>query len=223
VVRRLSKMHILCLNGSPRRGGNTDTVLKHFIEGASSLGADVETLFLRDFSYSPCVELYACRVDGKCALRDDMDAIYPKLEKCDMLVVASPIFFYALPAHLKALIDRCQANWIRKYVIDKNIGHEIKRPGIFIGIGATGGKNLFRGPIFTIKYFFDALDVRYEAELLLRGLDLKDDAKKRPEILGEARGLGLALAEKHFSKESPGGTGNILPPDAPTETEENRT
>jgi len=171
-------------------------VLQHFAEGATQAGARVETLRLRDFTYSPCLEIYACRRDGRCALRDDMDIIYPKLAECDMLVVASPMFFYGLPAHLKALIDRCQANWVRKYEIDGKQGHECTRPGVFLGLGATGGKNLFRGAIFTMRYFFDALDVRYEADLLLRGLDFRGDAQKHPEMLAEAEELGAALVRR---------------------------
>jgi multimeric flavodoxin WrbA len=127
-------------------------------------------------------------------IRDDMDTIYPKLLEADRIIVASPMFFYGVTGQLKALIDRCQATWARKYVLKQKLS-EKERKGAFIAIGATKGKQLFDGSILVIKYFFQAIDVQYVDELLVRGVDKKGDIKDHPTALSEAFELGKKLAK----------------------------
>jgi multimeric flavodoxin WrbA len=105
---------------------------------------------------APCREYYRCLKDGNCAIRDDMDDIYPKLLDADRVIVASPIFFYGLTSQVKALIDRSQAIWARKYVLKQNLP-ESGRKGAFIAVGATRGEKLFDGSILTVKYFFKTI------------------------------------------------------------------
>jgi multimeric flavodoxin WrbA len=111
-------------------------------------------------------------------------------------MLASPIFFYSVSAHTKMLIDRCQSLWVKKYWINKvPYGQgELKRKGIFISVGATKGKKLFEGPLLTIKYFFDVLDMDLWKTLLYRGLDFEGDILKHPEYLHEAYNAGKEFA-----------------------------
>ena len=188
-------MRVLGIMGSPRIKGNTDLLLDEALKGARSQGAEVEKLVVDKLEISPCREFYGCLRDGNCVIRDDMDSIYPKLLHADVVIVASPMFFYGLTSQLKALIDRSQALWAGKYVLKQNLPYE-GRKGAFIAVGATKGQKLFDGSIFTVKYFFQAIGVEYTEELLIRGVDKKGEIIKHPSALKDAFDLGSSIAQR---------------------------
>jgi len=180
--------------GSPRIKGNTDLLLDEALRGAQSQGAEVEKLVADKLNIAPCREYSRCLKDGNCAIRDEMDDIYPKLLDADRVIVASPIFFYGLTSQVKALIDRSQAIWARKYVLKQNLP-EKGRKGAFIAVGATRGEKLFEGSILTVKYFFKTIGVKYVDELLIPGVDKKGEIKEHPTALSDALELGRRLAQ----------------------------
>ena len=185
-------MKVLGILGSPRRGGNTEILLKAFLEGAAAGGAAVEEIRLRELKISPCLEIYHCFKDGTCPIKDDMAGLYDKLVAADVVALASPIFFYNVSAQAKAMIDRTQALWARRYVLKKELpGGQ----GVLLAVGATKGRLLFVGTRLTAKYFFDALNVSYAAEILVRGADEKGAIIEQPETLERARDLGRRLAQ----------------------------
>jgi multimeric flavodoxin WrbA len=124
-----------------------------------------------------------------------MGKIYPKLLEADVVILASPIFFYGVTAWAKALIDRSQALWARKYLLkDPSLGREgKKRKGFLISVGATKGPKVFDGAILTVKYFFDVLNAEYAGELVFRGVEAKGDILKHPEALQQAVVAGRKL------------------------------
>ncbi len=185
-------MRVLGIMGSPRIKGNTDLLLDEALKGAQSQGAEIEKLVVDKLKIAPCREYYGCLRDGNCAMRDDMDSIYPKLLEADGVIIASPIFFYGLTSQVKALIDRCQALWIRRHILKQNMPDSSRR-GAFIAVGATRGKRLFDGSILTVKYFFQAIGVTYVGELLIPGVDKKGEIKEHPTALSEAFELGRRL------------------------------
>jgi multimeric flavodoxin WrbA len=187
---------ILAIYGSPRRRGNTATLLKHAVQGAVDGGAQVNEIVLRDLKMSPCLEIYACKKEGRCAIKDDFQQVVDQILSAKGLILASPIFFYTVSAHTKILMDRCQSLWVKKYWIDKvPFGQwEPKRKGLFISAGATKGKKLFNGVLLTVKYFFDVLDMELFRSLLYRGLEFEGDVLKFPEYLEDAYEAGKALA-----------------------------
>jgi multimeric flavodoxin WrbA len=180
--------------GSPRIKGNTDLLLEEALKGAKSQQAEIEKVVVDKLKITPCREYYGCLKDGNCVIRDDMDDIYPKLLEANGIIVASPMFFYGLSAQLKAIIDRCQALWARRYIL-KNLP-DSARKGAFIAVGATRGKQLFDGSILSIKYFFQAFDVEYADELLIRGVDKRGEIKEHPGALSAAFEMGRRLAQK---------------------------
>ena len=188
---------IVAIYGSPRRRGNTAALLKHAVQGAVDAGAQVNEIILRDLKMSPCLEIYACKKEGRCAIKDDFHNVADQILSAKGLILASPIFFYTVSAHTKILMDRCQSLWVKKYWIDKvPFGQwEPKRKGLFISVGATKGKKLFDGTLLTVKYFFDVLDTELYRSLLYRGLDFEDDVLTHPEYLEEAYEAGKALAK----------------------------
>ena len=95
-------------------------------------------------------------------------------------MAATPIFFYNCTAQLKAVIDRCQTFWARKYRLKlKDPGSETRR-GYLLAVGATRGKNLFEGLNLTASYFFDAIDASFEGSLTYRGIEHRKDMEKHP-------------------------------------------
>ena len=181
--------------GSPRLGGNTDLLLDEALRGARSQGAEIEKLIASKLTIAPCRECYGCLDDGNCVVQDEMQEIYPKLLGADSVIIASPMFFYALPAQLKALIDRGQALWSRKYVLKQNPPNS-SRKGAFIAVGATKGKQLFDGSVLTVQYFFQTIGVEYADELLIRGVDEIGEIKEHPTALTDAFELGKRLVSK---------------------------
>jgi len=188
-------MKVLGLFGSPRRQGNTELLLEEALKGAAMEGAEVDRLYVSDFTITPCKECHGCDETGNCVILDDMQKIYPKLLEADVVILASPIFFYGVTAWAKALIDRSQALWARKYLLkDPSLGKEgKKRKGFFISVGATKGQKVFEGSILTVKYFFDVLNAEYVGELLFRGVEAKGDILKHPEALQQAFEAGRRL------------------------------
>jgi multimeric flavodoxin WrbA len=187
-------MRVLGIFGSPRREGNSDTLMKAFLQGAVEAGAAVEEVFLRELKISPCLEIYHCFKDGTCPIKDDMRGLYDKLIEADVVALASPIFFYSISAQAKAMIDRTQALWARRYALKKDFPGG-QRQGVLLVTGATKGRLLFVGSRLVARYFFDAINVRYAAEVLVRGVDEKGAINAKPEVLEQARNLGRRLGQ----------------------------
>ena len=188
-------VRVLGLFGSPRRGGNTDLLLERMLQGAEEGGASVERVYACELHISPCQECQGCFSTGKCVVEDDMQSLYPRLIEAWGLILASPIFFYGVTAQVKALIDRCQAFWVRKYRLKDPVGPLRGRQGrgFFISVGGTRGKTLFDGARLTVRYFFDTLDLDYGGELLFRGIDEKGEIVNHPTALQEAYEAGKRL------------------------------
>lgn len=103
---------VLILSGSPRKGGNSDMLCNEFMRGARENGNDVEKIFLRDKKIGYCTACYYCKESGgECAIKDDMSEILDKMLIADVIVMASPVYFYSIDAQLKTVIDRCVARW----------------------------------------------------------------------------------------------------------------
>jgi multimeric flavodoxin WrbA len=188
-----SNMKVLGIMGSPRRQSNTEILLDKALEGAREAGAEVEKVLVSKLKISPCLEIYACRKDGNCAIKDDMQSLYKKLLEADHVIFASPMFFYSVTSQSKAVIDRCQALWVRKHVLGMGKEDKRERRGVFISVGATRGTKLFDGAVLTVKYFFDAIGVKYSGDLLVKGIDNKAQIKEHPTALEDAFRLGQEL------------------------------
>jgi len=193
----MGRPKIVAIYGSPRRNGNTATLLRYAVQGARDSDVQVEEIVLRDLKISPCLEIYGCKKTGECAIKDDFQKVRNQILESQGLILASPIFFYTVSAHTKILMDRFQSLWVKKYWIDKTPKNQrmIERKGLFIAVGATQGKKLFDGTLLTVKYFFDVLDMELFRSLLYRGLDFEGDVLKHPEYLEEAYLAGKTFAE----------------------------
>ena len=189
-------MRVVGITGSPRRGGNTDLLLAEVMKGTASRGAEVKTIILNDLKITPCQHCDACLEAGRCRINDDMQMIYQELEDADRIVLASPIQFMGITAQMKAMIDRCQALWARKYVLKlPPLGDRRERKGFFISVGGRRIANLFEPALATVKTLFRVLDITYAGELLFPGIDEKGAIAKHPDALRQAFLAGQKLAE----------------------------
>ncbi len=185
---------VLGIFGSPRRGGNTDLLLDQTLKGAAAEGARVAEIRLCDVRITPCTECLSCFNDGVCVIPDDMQDIYPRLLEADIVILASPIFFYGITGWAKAMVDRCQALWARRYKLrDPALETERKRRGFFISAGGTKGQRMFEGAVLTVRYFFDAFNAEYSGDLLFRGVDACGDILKNSDALPQAFSAGRKL------------------------------
>ena len=126
--------NLLAVSSSPRRGGNSETLLKAFLEGASKKGWQGETVRLNELSLKPCQDCDGCAKDGRCVIKDDMQLLYPKVLAARGLVLATPIYFGSVSAQLKIFIDRFQCWWQAKYPLQSPLSREgeaVRLPDLF--------------------------------------------------------------------------------------------
>ena len=189
-------MKILGLAGSPRRNGNTDLLLAEFLKGAVGKGAEVKTIYLNNLKITHCEHCDSCFKVGKCKIQDDMQMVYKELEQADIIVLASPVQFSGPPATVKAMIDRCQSLWARKYVLKiPSLSRERIRKGFLISVGGTRMKDMFEPTRGIVKTWFHVLEIEPVGELLFAKVDEKGAILKQPEALQKAYEAGQKLAE----------------------------
>lgn len=103
-------MHITILNGSPRKNGNTEIMVDEFLRGAEESGHQVEKMNLAGKKIAGCLGCEYCfSHDGVCVQKDDMAAILEILDRTDLVVFASPIYWFDITGPLKCVIDRMYA------------------------------------------------------------------------------------------------------------------
>lgn len=182
-------MFVLGLQGSPRKKGNTNYLLKTFMNEAEKLGARTHVIEVAKKNIIPCKGCFSCEKNGYCVTKnDDMNpGIFALLREADAIVMASPIYFYNVTAQLKALIDRSQTLWSRKYRFKLEDPGSKMRRGFLLSLGATKGKNLFEGVYLTAKYFFDAVAASYEGSLTYRRIEHAGDMAKHPTVLNDVK------------------------------------
>lgn len=160
-------MFVLGLQGSPRKKGNTNFLLSAFMDEVKSRGAETQIINVPDKNIKPCIGCANCERKGFCSITDDdmTGEIYGLLRRADVVVMATPIYFYNATAQMKLLIDRTQTLWARKYRLGLSDPGRPDRKGILLALGATKGLNLFEGMILTAKYFFDAIGADFHGKL----------------------------------------------------------
>lgn len=176
---------ILILAGSPRKNGNSAALCAAFAEGAKEAGHAVETIHLVDRNIGFCLACYHCASHGgECVLKDDMADILDRIQAADVLVMASPVYFYAVCGRLKALIDRCIARWL-----------SIKNKEFYyIMTSAEDSATVMDGTLAGLRGFAECLEGSIERGVLYgKGLAEAGDIAKRPDLLEQARAMGRTV------------------------------
>ena len=176
-------MNILIINGSPRKSGNTELLAEAFAKGAAEQH-HVEIVSVRDYKVNPCLGCNACfKANGICAQKDDMAIIYEKMNQADMLVIASPVYFYSISAQLKAIKDRCH-NPIRD-------SFHIKKMALLL-VGAASLPELFDAILTEYNLCLKFFNIEDAGKVLVRDVKGKGDIKGT-DALNEAYKLGLSI------------------------------
>jgi multimeric flavodoxin WrbA len=182
---------LLAIAGSPRREGNSDALLDACTEGARATGAEVDLLVVASAGIRPCTGCNLCSSDGVCVLRDGMEEVYPRIDAADAIIVATPVYFATVPAVLKALYDRCQPYWARRYVLKQPILR--RRPAGLIVVGGGGDPYGNSCAINPTRSVLAVLGADYSFELAVEA-DARGDAQAQQPALARAREIGGALA-----------------------------
>ena len=190
-------MKVIAFLGSPRENGNTELLLREAIRGVEESGPSVQVFNLNKMNIMPCQNCGGCDETGVCIYEDDMTRIYEAIRNADRIILASPIFFFALSAQTKIMIDRCQAFWCEKYLLRKPIPEgQYGRKGLLLLVGGMKKEIGVQCAEATAKAFFRTISVPEHKTLAHMGIDEKGAILKHPSSLQEAYKAGQQLFNK---------------------------
>lgn len=183
---------LLGIAGSPRRDGNSERFLDACLAGARDAGTPVRKLAVVDYGIEPCRGCNACSLTGECVIKDRMREVYELMDTAAAIVVSTPVFFATVPAVLKALYDRCQPYWARRYEL--GLPAPEKRPGGLLVVRSGGDPYGYACAVTTTRSVFAVLGLVMEEPLVLEGVDSPSDIGRHPDSLRDAGALGSRLA-----------------------------
>ncbi len=188
-------MKALAIMGSPRSQMNTDILLNKVIEGMQVVhGVSVEKIELKNKKIKPCIACGYCGKTGVCFILDDMNALYKKFDTADIIIVGSPLYFNSVTSIVKTMVDRCQAFWSSKYILNRStIDRSKKRKGMFIGVaGGPQKENGFIGATVVMDLFFKCVNTEYSYNLLVDNTD-QSFVGNQVELLDQAFKIGQKM------------------------------
>jgi multimeric flavodoxin WrbA len=185
-------MKIIAFNGSPRREGNTELLLNETLRAIDGKGHEITRFELNKLKIMPCQDCGGCEKTGRCIIDDDMTPIYEAIRTADRVILASPIFFFALSAQAKVMIDRCQAFWCEKYLLKRTIeAGPFGRKGLLLMVGGMKRQMGVQCGEATAKAFFRTVSVQEHETLSFLEVDQKGAILSHPTALREAYEAGL--------------------------------
>lgn len=187
---------ILAFAGSPRRHGNSETLLDWVLASMSEdQDVVIEKVPLTEANINPCRGCNACETLNMCVQRDGMDIYHDKIVEADCIILSSPIYCMGLASQVKALVDRAQVFRSRKYVLRLPVvppERKGKRLGIFLSTAGQTWDYVFDAAIPSVKCFYHVIDIR-DADiryLMVRGVDEKGAIDHHPTAKADATNLG---------------------------------
>ncbi len=190
---------VLAFAGSPRRGGNSETLLDWVLAAmAKEPGVIIEKVALTEANIAPCRGCNACQKLNKCVQRDGMDLCHDKIIAADVIVLAAPIFCMGIAAQAKTLIDRAQVFTSRKYVLKLPVvplERKGKRLGVFLSTAGQNWSYVFDAAVPSVKCFYNVIEVkdRDVSYLMINNVDEKGAILNHPSAKPDAEKLGTAV------------------------------
>ena len=178
-------MEILVINGSPRKGGNTETLLDAMIAGAQDTGATIASVNLRSLDVSPCRACDACKKTGKCIQKDDMHDLISKMETNEIWILGTPVYWWGPTAQLKAFIDR----W---YGINREVFKD-RKAVLVIPLESSNPKTA-QHVLGMFEDIFDYLGMSQIGTILAPGVHERGEVKDHSDIVKEVTELGKSIA-----------------------------
>ncbi|UZP68961.1 flavodoxin family protein [Desulfovibrio mangrovi] len=187
---------IVAISCSPRAGGNSDNACKLFMEGVTAAGGTARMVLLRHYDVHHCVSCHRCERDPAqgCYLseKDQSNDLFRILLTAPVIFFASPIYFYHVPSHFKAFIDRCQCFWMRYQAGESSITGLPPRKAFLAMMGARPrGEKLFEGSVLTLKCFLQPFNFTLQQPLLMYGLDGPRDLVNNDDDCENLRRMGM--------------------------------
>jgi len=183
--------NFLGIIGSPRRSGNTHTLVYKILEGAAAAGAVTEVTFLADLNIKECDGCHACWKGKPCSKKDDMNYLYPKIIDADILLFGTPVYWYGPTALMKAFIDR--------FVYFNCPENRVKIKGKPAAVAIPFEEENRETGEFVASFFekcFEYLEIKLAAKLIVPGVGARGDVLKKHEVLQQAYQLGRRLARE---------------------------
>lgn len=178
-------MKILVVNGSPRKGGNTQILLDAMKAGAEEAGATITNVELRSLDVSPCRACDACKKTGICVQKDDMHDLISKMEECEVWILGTPVYWWGVTAQLKAFIDR----W---YGVSRDVFKG--RKAVLAVPFESSNPRTARHVVGMFEDIFAYLGMEQIGTILAPGVYDRGDIKEKTEYLEEATKLGKSIA-----------------------------
>lgn len=167
-------MKVAAFNGSPRKGGNTESLLWEALRPIEYAGHDVAKFNLNEMSIKPCQDCGGCEKTGLCVWKDDMTLVASAMREADRLILASPVFFFGVSAQAKTMIDRCQAFWCEKYLLKRPIQEGPNgRKGLLLLVGGMKKEIGIECANATATAFFRTVSVPTHETMSFLGIDAK--------------------------------------------------
>ncbi len=189
---------VLAIMASPRKNKNTNSLIKFLLEGISKVDYTIDKVDLNSLEIRNCTGCDYCGHKGNCTVKDDMNILYDKFDKSDIIILAAPLYFNSLNGMAKNMIDRCQRYWSLKYSLGQNYKRGQDRVGIFLSVGgAPFTFDQFSGTIPVIDFFFKAINAEYRGNYFVSNTD-KVQIKDRQDIELDLRAIGENLS--HLQK-----------------------
>jgi multimeric flavodoxin WrbA len=192
---------VLAIAGSPRRGGNSDVLLDACAAGVRAAGGDVDLLVVARAGIGACTGCNTCSRDGHCTVRDGMQDVYPRIDVADAIVVATPVYFATVPSTLKALYDRCQPYWARRYVLHQPVVR--RRPAGLLVAGGGGDPYGDECAVTTTRSVFAVLGLDLIATVRVEA-DARGEVLAQNAAIAEAREAGATLVREALRRAAEG-------------------
>jgi len=181
------KKKILILNGSPRPKGNTVELIKAFTEGAEKSGYDVTTFLIDKMNIKGCKSCYkgGKDPDSPCTQKDDMDKIYPEFNRADIIVFATPMYYWGFSGQIKIVLDRLFATF-------EMTNKPAKKEAILLMAAGDKGEYNNKPVIDYFEALLERLGWTNKGIVIAEGVIKLKDIENNP-ALEEARKLGESL------------------------------
>ncbi len=190
---------------SPRVGGNSDTMAQQVAQGVRQAGGEAQVLFLREYTIQPCTGCGACFVHQQHACifekKDHAAQLFALLEGDAPMVLISPIYFYHVPAQLKAFMDRAQKYWAKSAAMQEAQGllpsftKQSWEKKVIVGLVAARqrGENLFTGTLLSLELFLDVFQRSIQEKSFWTGYDGPQDFAQDVEACKQMQCMGAQL------------------------------
>jgi multimeric flavodoxin WrbA len=182
-------MKILGIDGSPRKNGNTEKLVKTILQGAEANGAETRHYKVARMNISPCLGCMDCRESGSCIHEDDMTPLYDEIQSSDTMVIGSPVYMWQVTAQTKTFLDRLVL------FLKPDFSSRLNGPKGLVLAFTQGNPDVkaFKTYFDYLENLFSFLHYDVRGTIVAAGTRQEDDILKQADVLEKARDMGMRL------------------------------